>query len=83
MVGRNAAVFDFGRWQLKGRLGWLLRAIVHIHLLTGFDKRLLVTLQWLWRYLTYERGARLNLGGSAEPPPAKLPAGVGKLLDDT
>jgi NADH dehydrogenase len=64
IIGRNAAVFDFGRWQLKGRLGWLLWAIVHVYLLTGFDKRLLVTMQWLWRYLTYERGARLILAST-------------------
>jgi NADH dehydrogenase len=25
----------------------------------GFDNRLRVTLQWLWAYVTYERGARL------------------------
>jgi NADH dehydrogenase len=63
IVGRNAAIFDFGRWQLKGRLAWLLWAIVHIYLLVGFEKRLLVAIQWLWRYLTYQRGARLITGG--------------------
>jgi NADH dehydrogenase len=62
IIGRNAAVFDFGRFRLKGRVGWLLWAIVHIYLLTGFDKRLLVATQWLWRYLTYQTGARLISG---------------------
>lgn len=59
IIGRNAAVFDFGRHRLKGWPAWLLWAIVHVYLLVGFDKRLLVSMQWLWRYLTYERGARL------------------------
>jgi NADH:ubiquinone reductase (H+-translocating) len=59
IVGRNAAVFDFGRFTLKGRLAWLLWAIVHIFLLIGFQNRLLVAVQWIWRYLSYERGARL------------------------
>ena len=63
VIGRNSAVFDFGRWHLKGRLGWLLWGVVHVYLLTGFDKRLLVTTQWLWRYFTYETGARLISGG--------------------
>ena len=62
IIGRNAAVFDFGRWRVKGRIGWLLWAIVHIYLLAGFDKRLLVATQWLWRYLTYQTGARLISG---------------------
>lgn len=62
IVGRNAAVFDFGRWQLKGRIGWMLWALVHIYLLTGFQNRALVAVHWLWMYLTYQRGARLITG---------------------
>jgi NADH dehydrogenase len=52
-------VFDFGWFQLKGRLAWLLWALVHVYLLVGFDNRLRVVVQWVWRYLTYESGARL------------------------
>lgn len=59
IIGRHAAVFDFGWWQLKGRFAWLLWAIIHVYLLVGFDNRLRVSLQWLWAYVTYERGARL------------------------
>jgi NADH:ubiquinone reductase (H+-translocating) len=59
IVGRHAAVFVFGRMQLKGRFAWLMWAIIHVYLLVGFDNRLRVTLQWLWAYITYERGARL------------------------
>jgi NADH dehydrogenase len=67
IVGRNAAIFDFGSWRLKGRLAWILWAIVHVYLLVGFEKRLLVTLQWLWRWVTYQRGARLILPAGREP----------------
>jgi NADH dehydrogenase len=66
IVGRNAAVFDFGRFRLKGRIGWMLWALVHIYLLTGFENRALVAVHWLWMYLTYQRGARLITGGEAE-----------------
>ena len=59
IVGRHAAVFDFGWMQLKGRFAWLMWAVIHVYLLVGFDNRLRVTLQWLWAYITYERGARL------------------------
>lgn len=61
IVGRNAAVFDFGWWQFKGRLAWLLWAVIHIYLLVGAENRLMVSVHWIWRYLTYERGARLIL----------------------
>ena len=59
IVGRHAAVFDFGWMQLKGRFAWLMWALIHVYLLVGFDNRLRVCLQWLWAYITYERGARL------------------------
>lgn len=59
VIGRNAAVFDFGNRHLKGRFAWLLWALIHVYLLVGFEKRILVSLQWLWRYFTYQRGARI------------------------
>lgn len=59
VIGRHAAVFDFGRWTLKGRLAWLLWAVVHVYLLVNFEKRILVSTQWIWRYLTRQRGARI------------------------
>ncbi|MCK8782121.1 NAD(P)/FAD-dependent oxidoreductase [Rhizobium sp. NTR19] len=59
VIGRNAAIFDFGRWTLKGRLAWLLWALIHVYLLVNFEKRLLVSIQWIWRYLTRQRGARI------------------------
>ncbi len=59
VIGRNAAIFDFGSWQLKGRVAWLLWALVHVYLLVNFEKRLLVSIQWIWRYSTRQRGARV------------------------
>jgi len=67
IVGRNAAVFDFGWAQLKGRIAWVLWAIIHIYLLVGFENRLRVALEWFWRYITYERGARLIMPARANP----------------
>ncbi len=66
IVGRNAAVFDFGKWQLKGRFAWFLWALVHVYLLVGFENRLQVVSHWLWSYLTYERGARLIMPDAAD-----------------
>lgn len=70
IIGRNAAVFDFGRgWRMTGRPAWLLWAVVHIYLLAGFERRLLVATQWLGRYLTGQRGARLITQERHAPPP--------------
>ena len=59
IIGRHAAVVDFGWGRLTGTLAWMLWALIHIYLLAGLQHRLLVAVQWLWRYLTYDRGARL------------------------
>ena len=59
IIGRHAAVFDFGWARMKGWLAWGLWALIHVYLLVGFQHRLMVAMQWLWRYVTYERGSRL------------------------
>jgi NADH dehydrogenase len=59
VIGRHAAVYTYGRLKLTGRAAWLIWSIVHVYLLIGFQRRALVMLQWVWRYFTFERGARL------------------------
>jgi NADH dehydrogenase len=59
VIGRHAAVFDVGRARFTGRFAWLLWGLIHIYLLVGFGNRVLVAVQWVWNYLTRERGARL------------------------
>jgi NADH dehydrogenase len=59
VIGRHAAVFNFGWARFTGRAAWLLWGLVHIYLLVGFGARILVSTQWIWSYLTRERGARL------------------------
>lgn len=65
VIGRNAAVADFSWARLTGGSAWLLWALVHIYLLAGFQHRVLVAIQWVWRYATYDRGARLIVGATA------------------
>ena len=70
IIGRNAAIFDFGRGRaLRGRLAWLLWAVVHVYLLVGLERRFLVVTQWVVRYVTRQRGARL-ITSSIQPPPS-------------
>jgi NADH dehydrogenase len=59
VIGRNAAIVQWDRLKLKGFLAWLVWGVAHVYLLVGFQNRLLVTLRWLWAYLTFQRGARI------------------------
>lgn len=61
-IGRSAAIADIRGLRLSGFVAWLAWAVVHIYLLIGFRYRLVVAIQWLWSYLTYQRGARLITG---------------------
>lgn len=61
-IGRRAAVADFGWIKLDGTLAWLLWGTVHVSFLIGFRNRLVVMLDWLWSYVTFQSGARLITG---------------------
>jgi len=61
-VGRKTAVIAFGRLQLKGWFAWWLWGIAHIYFLVSLRNRLIVMMQWLWSYVSFERGARLITG---------------------
>ncbi|MBE1527130.1 NADH dehydrogenase [Sphingopyxis sp. OAS728] len=64
-IGRHRAVIDFGWLRMSGVLAWFVWTTAHIFFLAGFRNRLLVGANWLWNYLTFERGARLITGGDA------------------
>jgi len=61
-IGRKSAVADFGKFRLSGFVAWLLWGLVHVCYLVGFRNRIAVMLDWLWAYLTFERGVRLITG---------------------
>jgi len=58
-IGRKAAVVKLGHLQLTGFLGWLFWCVIHIYFLIGLRNRFAVALNWLWIYMTFQRGARL------------------------
>jgi NADH:ubiquinone reductase (H+-translocating) len=58
-IGRKSAVVKLGPVQLTGFIGWLFWSAVHIYFLIGLRNRFVVALNWLWSYVTFQRGARL------------------------
>ena len=62
-IGRKSAVIEFPRYKMKGWLAWWIWGIAHIYFLVGVPSPLVVSIRWLWEYITYGRGARLITGG--------------------
>jgi len=63
-IGRKRAVVQMGRLKLKGFIAWLLWSVAHIYFLIGFRNRFAVATNWLWNYVTFQRGTRLITGMS-------------------
>ena len=64
-------VIDFGWMRLCGWKAWWVWGLAHVYFLIGARNRLVVATNWLWSYLTFDRGARL-ITGPVSPP--RLPA---------
>lgn len=58
-IGRNKAVVDWKNMHFKGRLAWMMWMFVHLLFLIGFRNKLVVFVNWVWSYFTYDKGTRL------------------------
>lgn len=61
-IGRSYSVATLRHVRLGGFIAWIIWVVVHIYFLIGFRNRILVMIEWAWRYLTWDRGARLITG---------------------
>jgi NADH:quinone reductase (non-electrogenic) len=59
VVGKGFAVLQRGRVGLSGFLAWMAWAAVHLEFLGNSNLRVTVFVQWVWTYLTGQRGSRL------------------------
>jgi len=58
-IGRSAAVATVAGVHLRGLIAWLMWLFVHLLFLMGMRNRATVFLQWVWSYVTWQRGARI------------------------
>ena len=59
VVGKGFAVLQTGKLRLYGFIPWLAWAVIHIAFLAKRSLKISVSLQWLWTFVTGQRGARL------------------------
>ncbi|WP_217604260.1 NAD(P)/FAD-dependent oxidoreductase [Chitinophaga sp. GbtcB8] len=58
-IGRNKAVAEIGKTKLSGRFAWFIWAVVHLMSLLGFRNKMVVLINWFYRYFTFDRGTRI------------------------
>ncbi len=58
-VGRNRAVVDLHKIRFQGVFAWFTWMFVHLMTLVGFRNKLVVFVNWVWSYFSYDRGTRL------------------------
>jgi NADH dehydrogenase FAD-containing subunit len=59
VVGKGFAVLQTGKVRISGWVAWIVWAVVHIQFLATSSLRFSVFLQWVWTYVSDQRGAQL------------------------
>jgi NADH:ubiquinone reductase (H+-translocating) len=58
-IGRHKAVFEIFGIKMQGYMAWLGWMFIHLMLLVGFRNRLVVFMNWMWNYFSYQRAIRI------------------------
>jgi NADH:ubiquinone reductase (H+-translocating) len=67
VVGKGFAVLQSGKVQISGFLAWLAWAGVHLQFLAQSSLRVSVFVQWVWTWITGQRGSRLIVNHLVNP----------------
>lgn len=67
-IGRNRAVADLSFIKFSGFVAWLTWMFVHLMAIVGVKNRLLIFINWMWNYLTYDQSLRLILWAAKKDP---------------
>jgi len=58
-IGRNKAVAEISKMNFHGAFAWFIWMFVHLVFLVGFRNKIVVSFNWIWNYINYDRGIRL------------------------
>jgi NADH dehydrogenase len=58
-VGRNLAVAEIFGIKVGGFMAWVIWMAVHLMSIVGVKNRLIIFINWLWSYVTYDQSLRL------------------------
>ena len=57
-IGRHKAVVEVGKFKFAGGLAWYAWLVLHLFYLLGGRNKVLTVIDWMWNYLTFDRGNR-------------------------
>lgn len=60
-VGRNKAVADIKNIKFQGFFAWLIWLFIHLRSILGIKNKLVILIEWIWSYFTYDQSIRLIL----------------------
>jgi NADH dehydrogenase len=60
-VGKNLAVVELPFIHLQGVFGWFVWMFIHLMSIIGVRNKLLIFINWAWKYFTYNQSTRLIL----------------------
>ena len=58
-IGRNKAVVEIGKFHSQGFFAWILWLVVHLRSILGVKNKMMVLLNWLWNYVSYNDSIRM------------------------
>ena len=58
-IGRNKAVVEIGKFRSQGFFAWVLWLVVHLRSILGVKNKMIVLLNWLWKYVSYNDSIRM------------------------
>lgn len=58
-IGRNKAVVEIGKFRSQGFFAWVLWLVVHLRSILGVKNKMMVLLNWLWKYISYNDSIRM------------------------
>lgn len=60
-VGRNLAVVELPFIHFQGIFGWFVWMFIHLMSIVGVRNKLVIFINWAWKYFTYDQSLRLIL----------------------
>ena len=60
-IGRNLAVVELPFIKFHGLFGWYVWMFIHLMSIVGVKNKLVIFLNWAWKYFTYDQSTRLIL----------------------